>query len=61
MQQPPRGGTWVGNTCVMSKSYEIQTNYYSFSRVGPMGGAHGGGLLCGSPFSTEKSSTIFIF
>ncbi|KAL2738397.1 hypothetical protein V1477_011756 [Vespula maculifrons] len=92
MQQPPRGGTWVGNTCVTSKSYEIQvlpsewlhasktfptsflcnsqlyitlflisfissaitsrsflfidshsyTNYYSFSRVGPMGGAHGG-------------------
>ncbi|KAL2721632.1 hypothetical protein V1477_020452 [Vespula maculifrons] len=24
MQQPPRGGTWVGNTCVTSKPYEIQ-------------------------------------
>ncbi|KAL2747557.1 hypothetical protein V1477_004249 [Vespula maculifrons] len=24
MQLPPRGGTWVGNTFVISKSYEIQ-------------------------------------
>ncbi|KAL2742046.1 hypothetical protein V1477_009675 [Vespula maculifrons] len=40
MQQPPRGGTWVGNTCVMSKSYEIQ------SRVGPLGGALGHDRSC---------------
>ncbi|KAL2749562.1 hypothetical protein V1477_002502 [Vespula maculifrons] len=59
MQQPPHGGTWVGNTCVMSKSYEI--NYYGFSRVGPMSRAHGRGLLCGSPsFCIEKSSWIFV-
>ncbi|KAL2713855.1 hypothetical protein V1478_016412 [Vespula squamosa] len=24
MQQPPRGGTWVGSTCDISKSYEMQ-------------------------------------
>ncbi|KAL2742051.1 hypothetical protein V1477_009680 [Vespula maculifrons] len=24
MQQPPRGGTWVGSTCVSSKSYGVQ-------------------------------------
>ncbi|KAL2738420.1 uncharacterized protein V1477_011779 [Vespula maculifrons] len=68
MQQPPRGGTWVGNTCVTSKSYEIQVlpsewlhistffqglfhriqTKFRNSRVGPMGRAHGRGLLCGS-------------
>ncbi|KAL2732797.1 LOW QUALITY PROTEIN: uncharacterized protein V1477_015038 [Vespula maculifrons] len=31
-----------------------------FYRVGPMGRAHGRGLLCGSPFSTEKSSSISV-
>ncbi|KAL2720822.1 hypothetical protein V1478_009868 [Vespula squamosa] len=24
MQQPPRGGTWVGSTCNISKSFEMQ-------------------------------------
>ncbi|KAL2751352.1 hypothetical protein V1477_000510 [Vespula maculifrons] len=24
LQQPPRGGTWVGSTCVSSKSYGVQ-------------------------------------
>ncbi|KAL2736089.1 hypothetical protein V1477_012598 [Vespula maculifrons] len=24
MQQPPRGGTWVGSTCVLSKSCGVQ-------------------------------------
>ncbi|KAL2746779.1 hypothetical protein V1477_005149 [Vespula maculifrons] len=24
MQQPPRGETWVGSTCDISKSYEMQ-------------------------------------
>ncbi|KAL2744096.1 hypothetical protein V1477_007586 [Vespula maculifrons] len=44
-------------TFIFSNKFTI--DYYGFSRVGPMGGAHGRGLLCGSPFSTEKSSLSF--
>ncbi|KAL2742124.1 LOW QUALITY PROTEIN: hypothetical protein V1477_009753 [Vespula maculifrons] len=107
MQLPPRGGTWVGSTFVVTKfngmevfpsewlhiSRFFQDLFYvipnfishllftfltpfvysainsqsflfigsrSSSRVGPMSGAHGRGLQCGSPFSIEKSSLSFV-
>ncbi|KAL2728165.1 hypothetical protein V1477_017441 [Vespula maculifrons] len=107
MQQPPRGGTWVGSTFVVTKFNRMEVfpsewlhissffqdlfyvipnfishllftfltpfvysavNSQSFlfigsrssSRVGPMSGAHGRGLQCGSPFSIEKSSSSFV-
>ncbi|KAL2746781.1 hypothetical protein V1477_005151 [Vespula maculifrons] len=41
MQQPPRGGTWVGNTCVTSKSYEIQISIHRIrSYVSSKGSFH---------------------
>ncbi|KAF7394502.1 hypothetical protein HZH66_007676 [Vespula vulgaris] len=34
MQQPPRGGIWVGITCDLSKSnYELSNSYYSDSII----------------------------
>ncbi|KAL2722009.1 hypothetical protein V1477_020829 [Vespula maculifrons] len=34
MQQPPRGGIWVGITCDLSKSnYELSNFYYSDSII----------------------------
>ncbi|KAL2742303.1 hypothetical protein V1477_009932 [Vespula maculifrons] len=55
MQQPPRGGTWVGNTCVMSKSYEIQP-------VGPlMQLPPRGGTWVGSTCDIVKSISKLFF
>ncbi|KAL2714104.1 hypothetical protein V1478_016661 [Vespula squamosa] len=33
MRQPPRGGTWVGSTCDISKFYEMQVLVSLFDRI----------------------------
>ncbi|KAL2731603.1 hypothetical protein V1477_015426 [Vespula maculifrons] len=38
----------------------LYSGFHRFFRVGPLGWAFGRGLLCGSPFSTEKPSLILV-